>query len=102
VIKYKVREYTPAGYIGGPYPHNIPKEVDEILTALANNGWTAGNEKEMNAIEIITTYPERGSSALSESVYLGGRAINAFDIDQYNNILYIERTSPYTYPDWRL
>jgi hypothetical protein len=104
VVKYKVREYTPPdGPYGGSYPHNIPKEVDEGLAALDNpeNGWTREDKGEMNAIEIITTYLERGSTALGQSVFLGGRAINAFDIGKYN-ILYIERTSPYTYPDWSL
>jgi hypothetical protein len=111
-VEYNVTLYTPpeTGSIGG-YVHNVPSDIDKTLLRFGNEGWTAENKGTMNALEIITAYPEKGYLALGQSVHLGGRAINArkyeySELDPSEEVdkdfLFIERTSLYTYPDWGL
>jgi hypothetical protein len=102
IVSYKVAEYTPPdGSVDPSLLHNIPSDIDKNLEKIVNEGWTKDDKGTMTALQILSTYHERGTSALSQSVFLGGRAMKAY-LKADGTCLYIERTTPYTYPDWGL
>jgi hypothetical protein len=108
-VDYTVIEYTApdAGEGGFTILHNTPSDIDASFDYLEDesNGWEREDKGTMNAIEIMQEYLEdgEGPEAVGQSVWLGGRTVKVISRDgAILGAFYIERTRPYTYPDWGL